>query len=1206
MPFQSANISSLIGGQMAMFSNQASFSQQIGGQIGTAGMGGAQPIAMQNPFPSYGTPGYGSLGDVGGQIAGSAGLGLPALTGGMSLAGGLMGGTAGWMDPFTGVARGFARGAGAGGMGFGATMGHVGKAFATGGLRAGAGVMAGGLAGAAAMALPYAAAGYAINAVGEQFYQGAQQMGDMGKIAEGFGPAYGTGGMRPGGKLPRAEIRQMVSTLEDLASEDVRHSVSQLQRLTNQFQSMGMLTGVVDAGTFKRRFTDMLKQVDGVAKVLGTTLEEAAPLLQSMRQTGLWTSKDIMGTTTAIKMVGQQNAPQMLGAMQAGAQSSWQMGGRLGTGAVRAREQFTQLWSGVRSGAISEEQIMGMTGGVGGAEGIQMVAGQNAQLMGQMGSTPMARLMMAGMGEFKEGAFTGRADEGLMRKFKSGQIDIGQLQSSGMGRAGTRRGAASFTANQEELSQEIMTQAGTTGVAQMIKSMMGRAGMEEGDEGLKRVFMQRSLGMSERQAKFWSDMIRNLPKMQETESRAARDAMEDAMRQMDERMNRSWAGVKEALGGKIRDLWRPVREAGADANQMVSTQLDRLADKVMGRGRGVRATGAERAQILTTGMDFGAAPDIGKPSLENYGGIMGTGLGGVIRRGGTAAADLKLMGATGDQADIEFAAQKAVDRTQYTSAESAGFTKPAEKANLNVLKQEMARLVANPTTAAKLRELKKEHGGNPARHMEEVRKYLKSGASPAAAGALEGLHRGDSKRFGVDELDALKVATGELVMPKDVGLNFEGMAGQAGDISMLSENERRKLQDKSLEEISSFATGGKSAAIYGGATVGGIAGVLGGAALGAKAGLMVGGAIGSVFTPLGTLAGGIIGGAVGLIGGAIFGGLAGGKTGMAAAGFVTSSGYTGTELQDVIMNPEWGLDFGQFTQDVEKAGGDITKALQNKNNGFVRAINSGDDKATKLLAFYQNKAKESPEERKRFAEAVRGGNAMKIGDVYNAAGKQTQGMAKAELGQIGSMGLSVGTTERYKRIMTGIAGSKDFKTQQGQMGDLQTFAEGLTDPEAGKLGGGQFGAQIKGFRELTGFKGETDAAGIQKLLEKVSKATGSTDIPGSVKADVEEMLKGDKKIDVSEMGVLRKKLGETIKRSGTETAAGAQSEADVKQQYIQANLKFVSAVTASIVALSNEKSTQATVDAMGKLKEMSGNTGQDTAGSAGTAPPATK
>jgi len=49
MPYSSSQISGLVGGQLAMFSNQAAFSQQVGGMYGTAPsmpMGG-----MSNPFP---------------------------------------------------------------------------------------------------------------------------------------------------------------------------------------------------------------------------------------------------------------------------------------------------------------------------------------------------------------------------------------------------------------------------------------------------------------------------------------------------------------------------------------------------------------------------------------------------------------------------------------------------------------------------------------------------------------------------------------------------------------------------------------------------------------------------------------------------------------------------------------------------------------------------------------------------------------------------------------------------------------------------------------------------------------------------------------------------------------------------------------------------------------------------------------------------
>ena len=78
MPFSSADISGLIGGQQAMFSNQAAFSQQIGGMVGTSApmMGGG----MQNPFPSQS--------NVGTQMAGGAAMGMGGVGTGAAIAGG--------------------------------------------------------------------------------------------------------------------------------------------------------------------------------------------------------------------------------------------------------------------------------------------------------------------------------------------------------------------------------------------------------------------------------------------------------------------------------------------------------------------------------------------------------------------------------------------------------------------------------------------------------------------------------------------------------------------------------------------------------------------------------------------------------------------------------------------------------------------------------------------------------------------------------------------------------------------------------------------------------------------------------------------------------------------------------------------------------------------------------------------------------------
>ena len=139
MPLTSMQVSGLIGGQQAMFANQAAYAQQLGG-VGQIGAG------MQNPYPaatpSYAAPGW-EQGNAGTHIAGAMGMAAPAAMGMAAMGGGLMGGAAGWADPVTASARFFARGAGFAGQGAGATLSGIGSQFSQGGLRAGLGPLAG-------------------------------------------------------------------------------------------------------------------------------------------------------------------------------------------------------------------------------------------------------------------------------------------------------------------------------------------------------------------------------------------------------------------------------------------------------------------------------------------------------------------------------------------------------------------------------------------------------------------------------------------------------------------------------------------------------------------------------------------------------------------------------------------------------------------------------------------------------------------------------------------------------------------------------------------------------------------------------------------------------------------------------------------------------------------------------------------------------
>ena len=380
MVMNSSQISGMVGGQMAQFSNQQAYAQQISGLYGTGPQ--SQGPGMSNPFPEGAGAGMVNAG-----VSAVGTIGAAA-----SMAGGFMGGTAAFADPFAGVMHGFSAGrAAAGGAGAMGMAGGLGLAAATGGM--------------------YAVGGAMVTGALDNIGRGAQDVADVGMLAgQHMGPQFGQPGARAGGGMGRSQIRQMTAVMEELASDDVMVTMDSLKRLMDKAGQSGMLQGIGDAQQFKSKFGGMVKQMKSMAEVMGTSLEEAAPLFGQMQQMGMWKTSDIMGTSGALKAAGAA-APQLMNTMQQGAQMSHAMGGTLAAGAIQGREMFSQVQAAQGAGVLSPEMLREFTGGVGGAQGQQMMAQQMQGVVGQFGKTSMGRMMMAGLGKFEKGKFTGGIDE---------------------------------------------------------------------------------------------------------------------------------------------------------------------------------------------------------------------------------------------------------------------------------------------------------------------------------------------------------------------------------------------------------------------------------------------------------------------------------------------------------------------------------------------------------------------------------------------------------------------------------------------------------------------------------------------------------------------------------------------------------------------------------------------------------------------------
>lgn len=598
-----------------MFHNQAVAAQNVSRMYGVGPIGGQQAQPMPNPYPAEPAPSYAlnrsfdQTSDTGMRVVGGMGMALPAAATAVSLGGAFMGGAPGLADPFTGVARAFRAGSGAAkGAGFGATMGHVGTAFRTGGVRAGMGVLGGGLAAGAAAAVPYWLAGQAISTVGETIYSGAQDVQQVGQMAQQhMGPAWGQVGGRRGGMRGRGQIRGMVNVLREMAGDDVMQDMESLKRLMDQAGQSGMLSGVQDVKQFRSKFRKIVDRTKVVAKALGTSLEEAMPLMSQMGKMGLWTARDIMGTTTATRAAGTAGTPHMMNTMQTAAQQSVQMGGSARTGALMGRELFRTMQAATRSGAISREQMFEFTGGATGEEGNRVAAQRTMGIMQRFGKTSMGRLMLAGLGETEENeegqqVFTGRVDSKRLAQFQRGEISVRQLQKRGQqATQGSREGAASFMIQQERLGQEMLSQGGVEGMNEALQRVLEHA-MPNAGENVRKRLSQVILGVSARDVEMISKLADEQESIKDQKLREEERVIDETMRRMEERQFRSWDGLKDVAKQAWDDTLDPLRSWASDMATGIAETKDRVIDKIYGRTRTIAMGGQERLRLFRQGM----------------------------------------------------------------------------------------------------------------------------------------------------------------------------------------------------------------------------------------------------------------------------------------------------------------------------------------------------------------------------------------------------------------------------------------------------------------------------------------------------------------------------------------------------------------------------------------------------------------------------
>lgn len=334
-----------------------------------------------------------------------------------------------FLDPSTIVMEAGIAGAGAGwgaGAGLGSAMGM--GAFGTGAMG-----VAGGAMGAAALAAPFAGLAYGGYKAGQfalnNMYQGGQNFLQGQSFANQMG----------GSVAPRMNMSgqgmQMGTMLRDI-SGSTGLETGDIGRVAKELDAQKLFQTTRDMKEFKDKFSTAMKAIKDIAQITKGSIDDAVKMFGDLRSQGFYNTADV-GAQAAVTSARAAttglgyDTMNAVGGAGAGIARSRGLRGRFGS--ELASRNVAGVSTALRSGALSEEEVMEM-GGVE-AVGLQQTETQTRFLSSSRGRAMIAAMMGKG----------GAPDPGKMRQMLGGSMSLEDLvnraANSGLGtlqQAGSR------------------------------------------------------------------------------------------------------------------------------------------------------------------------------------------------------------------------------------------------------------------------------------------------------------------------------------------------------------------------------------------------------------------------------------------------------------------------------------------------------------------------------------------------------------------------------------------------------------------------------------------------------------------------------------------------------------------------------------------------------------------------------------------------
>jgi hypothetical protein len=574
----SGDVAQMFMAQNQMFMGQNQHAQHIGVPspqgLGAFGAPSSMVRTGVPPLPGMMAPPPVVSYDPNRSMTGSYGTGNRGAATAMSALGGMAAVGAGMMfDPFSMFARTALPGV-LGGAGMGVS----------------AGLMA---------AAPVALAGMAAQRTIGTVVQGAQQQQMINTtLGQNFG--FQNQASRTGFGFNRQDAMAIGDNIRHLSHiPEMMTSVEELTRLIPKLKASGAMQGVRDVTEFNRRFKDAVSTIRDMSKVLGTTMEEASEFFAQSRSAGFFGKtaqvRNVLNAQLTGGLTGMSTG-QVLGMQQAGANMATSMGARRSLGATAVTNIAQQIGMAQQGGRLAEGLIEDVTGGVGGADGVQIASQKMAGMMAQMFQGSSAgRFMLAGMVKFDERGRAIGVDEEKARRLREGSVSMDELRGAGMRLNDKQK--ISFMNRIEDLSMSAAGQIGPGGAANFIDGLVGNRGEEA-----SRLVLRRQAGLSSQDA----DLAMSLRNMDfgDIQGMARKSASESAIRERTD---------PEMIARRLKtrmahSLTAPLKELGAKIQDAVASGIETFIDEAVGRHS--VSISKQGADALTRAMGGGSNKDL--------------------------------------------------------------------------------------------------------------------------------------------------------------------------------------------------------------------------------------------------------------------------------------------------------------------------------------------------------------------------------------------------------------------------------------------------------------------------------------------------------------------------------------------------------------------------------------------------------------------